>query len=167
MCCYGLNQYFCDIMQVYNSDNDTPKYKVATRKTIFISWMYIPLIDTPIWCKTSLYGKVLSKVNQWINTLIRRPNFSQTHTVASSKNRVWTTSLWKLGPTYQHIVAPMSYVTLFRGGLLQLTFSDLKQVILFQTRQKRYQTVPFSVYIHNLMFVFHLGKYSENSLSTL
>ena len=37
---------------------------------------------------------------------------------------------------------------------LQLTFSGLKQVILDQTRQNGYQTVPFSVYIHNLMFVF-------------
>jgi len=43
------------------------------------------------------------------------------------------------------------------SGLLQLTFSDLKQVILDQVRQSGYQTVPFSVYIHNLMFVFHLG----------
>ena len=39
---------------------------------------------------------------------------------------------------------------------LQLTFSDLKQVIHDQTRQNGYQTVPFSVYIHNLMFVFIL-----------
>ena len=37
---------------------------------------------------------------------------------------------------------------------LQLTFSGLKQVIHDQTRQNGYQTVPFSVYIHNLMFVF-------------
>ena len=29
----------------------------------------------------------------------------------------------------------------------------LKQVILDQTRQNGHQTVPFSVYIHNLMFV--------------
>ena len=39
-------------------------------------------------------------------------------------------------------------------GQLQLTFSDRKQVIHDQTRQNRYQTVPFSVFIHNLMFVF-------------
>ena len=40
--------------------------------------------------------------------------------------------------------------------MLQLTFSGLKQVIHDQTRQNEYQTVtvPFSVYIHNLMFVF-------------
>ena len=43
------------------------------------------------------------------------------------------------------------------SGLLQLTFSDLKQVTFDQPRQNGYQTVPFSVYIHNLMFVFHLG----------
>ena len=39
-------------------------------------------------------------------------------------------------------------------GQLQLTFSGLKQLILDQTEQNEYQTVPFSVYIHNLMFVF-------------
>ena len=39
-------------------------------------------------------------------------------------------------------------------GQLELTFSGLKQVIHDQTRQNGYQTIPFSVYIHNLMFVF-------------
>jgi len=39
-------------------------------------------------------------------------------------------------------------------GSFLLTFSLLKQLILDQTRQDWYQTVPFSVYIHNLMFVF-------------
>ena len=39
-------------------------------------------------------------------------------------------------------------------GQLELAFSGLKQVIHDQTRQNRYQTVPFSVYIHNLLFVF-------------
>ena len=43
------------------------------------------------------------------------------------------------------------------SGHLQQTFSDLKQVILDQVGQSGYQTAPFSVYIHNLMFVFHLG----------
>ena len=37
-------------------------------------------------------------------------------------------------------------------------FSSLKQVILVQTRQNGYQTVPFDVYIHNLMFVFISDK---------
>ena len=37
---------------------------------------------------------------------------------------------------------------------VQLAFSGLKQVIHDQTRQNGYQTVPFSVYIHNLLFVF-------------
>ena len=37
-----------------------------------------------------------------------------------------------------------------------LTFSGLKQLILDQTKQNRYQIVPFSVYIYNLMFVFTL-----------
>ena len=37
---------------------------------------------------------------------------------------------------------------------IELTFSGLKQVIHDQTRQNGYQTVPFSVYIHNLLFVF-------------
>ena len=36
---------------------------------------------------------------------------------------------------------------------LELTFSDPKQLIPDQTKQNGYQTVPFSVYIHNLMFV--------------
>ena len=39
-----------------------------------------------------------------------------------------------------------------------LMFSSLKQVILVQTRQNGYQTVPFGVYIHNLMFVFISDK---------
>ena len=39
-------------------------------------------------------------------------------------------------------------------GQLELTFSRLKQVLHDKTRQNGYQTVPFSVYIHNLMFVF-------------
>ena len=39
-------------------------------------------------------------------------------------------------------------------GQLQLTFSGMKQVIHDQIRQNGYQTVPFSVYILNLMFVF-------------
>ena len=34
------------------------------------------------------------------------------------------------------------------------TFSGVKQIIHDQTRQIGYQTVPFSVYIHSLMFVF-------------
>ena len=46
-------------------------------------------------------------------------------------------------------------------GYLQLTFSDLKQLMLDQTKQNKYQTVPFSVYIHNLMFV---SEYCEKSL---
>ena len=41
-------------------------------------------------------------------------------------------------------------------GDLWVTFSSLKQLILGQTRQNRYQTIPFSVYIHNLMFSFTL-----------
>jgi len=39
-------------------------------------------------------------------------------------------------------------------GQLELTFSGLKQVIHAHSRQNGYQTVPFSVYIHNQMFVF-------------
>ena len=42
------------------------------------------------------------------------------------------------------------------GDLIMTKVSSLKQIILDQTRQNRYQTVPFSVYIHNLMFVFIL-----------
>ena len=38
-------------------------------------------------------------------------------------------------------------------GQLELTFSGQKQVIHDQTRQNGCQTIPFSVYIHNLMFV--------------
>ena len=40
--------------------------------------------------------------------------------------------------------------------ILIATFSGLKQLTLDQTKQNWYQTVPFSVYIYNLMFVFTL-----------
>ena len=45
----------------------------------------------------------------------------------------------------------------------------MKQVILDQTEQNGNQTVPFDVYVHNLMFVFihFLSECSENSLGTL
>ena len=46
-------------------------------------------------------------------------------------------------------------------------FSGLKQLILDQTKQYGYQTVPFSVYIHNLMFFFIWSECSENSLGTV
>ena len=39
-------------------------------------------------------------------------------------------------------------------GQLELTFSGQKQVIHDQTRQNGYKTIPFSVYMHNLMFFF-------------
>ena len=45
-------------------------------------------------------------------------------------------------------------------------FSGLKQLILDQTKQNGYQTVAFSAYIHNQMFVFIL-EYSEMSLGTV
>ena len=45
--------------------------------------------------------------------------------------------------------------------------SGLKQLILDQTEQNGYQTVPFSVHIHNLMFISFLSEYSENSLGTV
>jgi len=50
------------------------------------------------------------------------------------------------------VILPYIYVT----TLISDIFFGLKQVILEQTRQNRYQTVPFDVYIHNLMFVFIL-----------
>ena len=43
-------------------------------------------------------------------------------------------------------------------GQLELTFSGLKQVIHDKTIQNGYHTVPFSVYIHDLMFVFVFDK---------
>ena len=49
-------------------------------------------------------------------------------------------------------------LSLVWNGDLFLTFSSLKQVIFVQTRQNGYQTVPFGVYIHNLMFVFISDK---------
>ena len=49
-------------------------------------------------------------------------------------------------------------IPLFMIGQLELTFSGLKQVAHDQTRQYGYQTVPFSVYIHNLMFVFNFDQ---------
>ena len=45
-------------------------------------------------------------------------------------------------------------------GQLQLTFSGLKQVIHDQAIQYGYQTVPFCVYIHNLMFSIVVFVYS-------
>ena len=45
---------------------------------------------------------------------------------------------------------------LVRIGSLELMFSSLKQLILDQTSQNGYQTVPFGVYIHDLMFIFNL-----------
>ena len=56
---------------------------------------------------------------------------------------------------------------LIRIGYLYLTFSGLKQLILHQTHQNGYQTFPFSMYIHNLMFVFILSKCSESSLGAV
>ena len=51
---------------------------------------------------------------------------------------------------------------------LGLTFPFLKQLILDQTKQNRYQTVPFSVYIHNLMFeISSWSECSEKSLGTV
>ena len=47
---------------------------------------------------------------------------------------------------------------LIRIGSLSLTFSLLKQLILDQSRQNGYQTVPFGMYIHNLIFVFILSR---------
>jgi len=41
-------------------------------------------------------------------------------------------------------------------GSFSLAISSLKQLLLDQTRQNEYQTVPFSVYIYNVMFVFIL-----------
>ena len=43
-------------------------------------------------------------------------------------------------------------------GELELTFSGQKQVVHVQTRQNGYQTIPFSVHIHNLMFVFNFDE---------
>ena len=50
----------------------------------------------------------------------------------------------------------MLILALVRIRYLKLTISVLKLVILDQSRQYGYQTVPFDVYIHNLMFVLHL-----------
>jgi len=61
------------------------------------------------------------------------------------------------------LVRTVEILPLTHIGDLWLTFSSLKQLILGQTRQNRYQTVPFSVYIHNLTFAFTL-KCSESSL---
>ena len=55
---------------------------------------------------------------------------------------------------------------LVRMSYLELMFSSLKQLILDQTRQNGYQTVPFGVYMHNLMFVFNL-EYFKHGLGTV
>ena len=49
-------------------------------------------------------------------------------------------------------------------GDLWLMFSSLKWLILDQSRQNKYQTIPLSVYIHNLMFFSIWVKCSEKSL---
>ena len=43
-------------------------------------------------------------------------------------------------------------------GYLSLTISTVKQLIFDQISQNVYPTVAFSVYIHNLMFVFILER---------
>ena len=45
-------------------------------------------------------------------------------------------------------------------------FSGLKQLIPHQIHQNGYQTVPFSVYIHNLMFSF-FSECFEKSLGAV
>ena len=52
-------------------------------------------------------------------------------------------------------------------GQWELTFSGLKQVLHYQTGQNGYQTVPFSVYVHNLMFVFLFDQVFWNSLGAV
>ena len=49
------------------------------------------------------------------------------------------------------VILPLIHI-----GDLWLTFSSLKKLIFDETRQNGYQTVPFSLYIHNRMFVFIL-----------
>ena len=59
---------------------------------------------------------------------------------------------WVFGKEpYTVVILPLIHI-----GVLWLAFSSLKQLILEQARQNGYQTIPFSVYIHNLMFVFIL-----------
>ena len=52
-------------------------------------------------------------------------------------------------------------------GQLELTFSGQKQVIHDRTRQNGYQTIPFSVYIYNLMLFSFLIKYPETSIGAV
>ena len=48
---------------------------------------------------------------------------------------------------------------------MTITYSSLKRLILDQSRQNKYQTIPLSVYIHNLIMFFSIWvKCSEKSL---
>ena len=58
-------------------------------------------------------------------------------------------------------------LSLVWNGDLIVTFSSLKQVILVQTRQNGYQTVPFGVYIHNLIFVFISDSVLKEPIGTV
>ena len=60
-------------------------------------------------------------------------------------------------------VSKPSFLPVVHIRHLKLTISSLKRLILDQTRQNGYQTVPFSVYIHNLMFAFIL-EYSKKRI---
>ena len=69
---------------------------------------------------------------------------------------IWCLTKFHLGVSVlkkRALVRLWFYHLIMHIGDLWLTFSSLKQLILDQTRQNRYQTVPFSVYILNLMFV--------------
>jgi len=60
------------------------------------------------------------------------------------------------------VILPLIHI-----GFVSLTISSLKQLILDQTRQNGYKTVPFSVYIHKLMFVSFWSRCSQSSLGTV
>ena len=64
--------------------------------------------------------------------------------------------IWCLFPIWykcsENGLGTVAILALVRIGYT-CTISTLKQEILDQTRQNGYQTVPFGMYIHNLMFV--------------
>ena len=86
-------------------------------------------------------------------TKLDKMGIKQLHLVCTFIIWCLFSSLIKCSETSLGVVVILSLVMI---GQLQLTFSELKQVIHDQTRQNGYQIVPFSVYIHNLMFVFIL-----------
>ena len=75
-------------------------------------------------------------------------------------------SIW--GKYSENSLGTVVILPLTCSGHLQLHVRFWPETSNNQFGQNGYQTAPFSVYIHNVMFIFHLGyKYFENSMGTI